>query len=202
MEIARRGLVNAVTKAYYTLLTAQHKYATAQQAVEQAKRYLEISQNLERGGEVAHSDVVKSQLQVIQQEQAYRDAELVMDTARLDLAVLIYKDFNQNYTVVDDLATASPLPPMQEAQSLAERENPDLKAANASLRAAKLDVTIARQAFLPSLTADLAYGIEANAFALHSTVAAAPDKGPLPNLGYFLTVSLSLPVWEIGRAHV
>ena len=40
--------------------------------------------------------------------------------------------------------------------------------------------------------------IEANAFALHSTVAAAPDKGPLPNLGYFLTVSLSLPFWDWG----
>jgi outer membrane protein TolC len=29
-------------------------------------------------------------------------------------------------------------------------------------------------------------------------VAAAPDKGPLPNLGYFLTVSLNVPVWDWG----
>jgi outer membrane protein TolC len=44
----------------------------------------------------------------------------------------------------------------------------------------------------------MAYGIEANAFALHSTVAAAPDRGKLPNLGYFLTVSLNVPVWDWG----
>ena len=44
----------------------------------------------------------------------------------------------------------------------------------------------------------MAYGIEANAFALHSTVAAAVDKGPLPNLGYFLTVSLNVPLWDWG----
>jgi outer membrane protein TolC len=81
---------------------------------------------------------------------------------------------------------------------MAERENPDLRAANAALRAAQLDIAIARQAFLPSLTADAAYGIEANAFALHSTVAAAPDKGPLPNLGYFVTISLNVPLWDWG----
>ena len=81
---------------------------------------------------------------------------------------------------------------------MAARENPDLQAANFSVRAANLDVSIARQAFLPSLTADMAYGIEANAFALHSTVAAAPYAGLLPNPGYFLTVSMTMPVWDWG----
>jgi len=198
VDVARRGLVATVTRAYYTLLSAQRKYATAQQAVDQARRYLDISQNLERGGEVAHSDVVKSQLQVATQEQLFREAELAMDTARVDLAVLLYRDFNQNFAIVDDLTLAPPLPPLTDVEGMAERENPDLRAANAALRAARLDVTIARQAYLPSLTADFAYGIEANAFALHSTVAAAPDKGPLPNLGYFLTVSLNLPLWDWG----
>jgi len=81
---------------------------------------------------------------------------------------------------------------------MAERGNPDLQAANAALRAARLDVQIARQGYLPTLTADFAWGIEANAFALHSKIAAAPDLGPLPNLGYFLTVSLNVPIWDWG----
>ena len=197
-EIARRGLAVTVTKAYYALLAAQRKYATAQQALDQAKRYLDITQDLDRGGEVPHSDTVRADFQYSQQEQAFEEAKLAMDNARLDLAVLLFRDFDQNFTVVDDLTLASALPAFNEIQSMAERENPDLKAANAALRAAQLDVTIARQAFLPSLTADVAYGIEANAFALHSTVAAAPDKGPLPNLGYFATISLNVPVWDWG----
>ena len=197
-EIARRGLVVTVARAYYAFLAAQRKYATAQQALDQARRYLDISQNLERGGEVAHSDVVKAELQVTTQEQGFRDAQLAMDTARLDVAVLLFRDFNQNFTVVDDLALAPALPPLPEVQTMAGRENPDLRAANAALRGARLDVTIARQASLPSLTADFAYGIEANAFAFHSTVAADPGKGPVPNLGYFLTLSLNVPVWDWG----
>src|SRR6266404_2885516 len=68
VEIARRGLAATVTKAYYTLLAGQRKYATAQQALDQAKQSLDVSQRLERGGEVAHSDVVKSQLQEAAQE--------------------------------------------------------------------------------------------------------------------------------------
>jgi len=198
VEITRRGLAATVTRAYYALLSAQRKYATAQQALDEAKRYFDISQNLERGGEVAKSDTVKAELQVAAQDQAFREAKLAMDNARLDLAVMLFQDFNQNFNLVDDLALAPSLPALTEIQTMAERQNPDLQAANSALRGAGLDVKLARQAYLPSLTADLAYGIEANAFALHSTVAADPQKGPVPNLGYFLTVSLNLPVWDWG----
>ena len=198
VEITRRGLAATVTRAYYALLSAQRKYATSQQALDDAKRYFAISQNLERGGEVAKSDTVKADLQVAAQEQAFREAKLAMENARLDLAVMLFQDFNQNFNLVDDLALAPSLPALTEIQTMAERQNPDLQAANSALRGAGLDVKLARQAYLPSLTADLAYGIEANAFALHSTVAADPQKGPVPNLGYFLTVSLNLPVWDWG----
>ncbi|HTD43041.1 MAG TPA: TolC family protein [Bryobacteraceae bacterium] len=198
VEIQRRGLAATVTKAYYALLTGQRKYATAQQALDQAKQYLDISQRLESGGEVAHSDVVKSELQYAAQEQAFRESKLTMDTARLDLAVLLFRDFDQNFGVVDDLNLVPAVPAFAEVQTMAERGNPDLQAANAALRAARLDVQIARQGYLPTLTADFAWGIEANAFALHSKIAAAPDFGPLPNLGYFLTVSLNVPIWDWG----
>ena len=197
-EVARRALAVTVTRSYYALLTGQRKYATAQEALDQAKRYLDITQSLERGGEVPRSDVVRADFQYSQQEQAFEEAKLAMNNARLDLAILLFKDFDQNFTVVDDLTLASALPAFSEVQSMAERENPDLRAANAALRAAQVDIKIARQAYLPTLTADVAYGIEANAFALHSTVAAAPDKGPLPNLGYFATISLNVPVWDWG----
>jgi outer membrane protein TolC len=198
VEVARRGVAVTTTRAYYALLTAERKYATAQTALDQARQYLDISQRLELGGEVAHSDVVKSQLQYAAQEQAFRESKLAMDNARLDLAVLLFRDFSQNFTVVDDLNLAPALPVFTEVQTMAERENPDLQAANAALRASRLDVSLAKQAFRPSLTADLAYGIEANAFAFHSTVAAFPELGKLPNLGYFLTVSLNVPLWDWG----
>lgn len=197
-EVVRRGLVPTVTRAYYALLIAQRKYATSQQAVDQAQRALTITQDLERGGEVAHSDVVKSQLQWNVQQQALREAMLTMQTSRLDLAVLLYRDFNQNFAVVDDLDLSPPLPPLGDVQALAGRENPTLRAAMEALRSARLDISIARQAYLPSLSADFIEGIEANAFALHSVQASYPRAGSVPNLGYFVTLNLTIPVWDWG----
>jgi outer membrane protein TolC len=84
---------------------------------------------------------------------------------------------------------------------MAAHENPDLQAAMATLRESSLGVSAARSALLPSVTADVDYGIEANAFALRSPASANPEKGPLPNLGYFATFTLNLPVWDWGALH-
>jgi outer membrane protein TolC len=198
LQIARRGLAATVAKNYYALIVAQRKYATAQTALDQARHSLDISQELERGREVAHSDVVRSQLQESSQQQAFQEAKLAMENARLDLAVLLFRDFDEDFSIVDDLDAAPTLPALDEVENMAARGNPTLAAAIETLQGASLDVKIARQAFLPTLTVDAVYGIEANAFALHSTVAAARELGPLPNLGYFITASLNIPVWDWG----
>jgi outer membrane protein TolC len=197
-EIARRGLVVTVTKAYYGLVSAQRKYATAQLSLEEVKRLLTITQDLERGGEAPRSDVVKAQIQFNAQEQAFREAQLIMGTARLDLAVLLSPDFDQNFQVVDDLHLTSALPPFTEIQTLARRQNPDLRAAMENLRGANTDITAARQAFLPTLVVDVVWGIEANQVGWHTVDAAFPQLGPVPSAGYFLTASLTMPVWDWG----
>jgi outer membrane protein TolC len=184
VEIARRGLRATVTKNYYALIVAQHS--------------LRISQDLERGREVAHSDVVKSQLLENGQQQALQETKLGMENARLDLAVLLFRDFDESFSIVDDLDLAPTLPPLSDVETMAGRQNPSLAAAMETLRSTRLDVTIARQAFLPTLTVDAVYGIEANAFALNSATAANKELGPVPNLGYFITASLNVPVWDWG----
>ncbi len=159
---------------------------------------LTISQELEQGREVAHSDVVKGQLQEIAQRQALEEAKLAMENARLDLAVLLYRDFDENFSVVDDLDAAPALPPLADVETMAGSKNPSLAAALEAFASATLDVNLARQAYLPTLTVDAIYGIEANAFALRSTVASNKEAGVLPNLGYFVTASLNIPVWDWG----
>jgi outer membrane protein TolC len=197
-EIAQRGLKVVVTQAYYGLVVAERGYATAQQALDQARRSLEISQALEKGGEVAHSDVITFQIQYNQQQQSFQEATLAMDNARLALAVMLFADFNQNFNVVDDLDSSPPLPTLAEATKMAEADNPEIRAAMAALRASRYGVSQAKAAFLPTLSFDVDYGIEANAFALRSQVSAAPEAGRLPNLGFLVTATLNVPVWHWG----
>ncbi len=179
-EIARRGLVVTVTKAFYTLLAAQRKYASAQQTVTQAQSFLNDTQKLQKGGEVAHADVIRAQIQFDQQKIALQETELAMNNAHLSLAVLLSPDFDQNFTAVDDMDHTPALPGLQEVKTLAGRQNQDLQVAFQALKEARADVTIARAGFLPTLSFDAVYGIEANAFALHSRAAGFPGEGPLP----------------------
>ncbi len=197
-EIARRGLNVAVTKNFYALIVAQRKYATAQQGQEQARHFFEIAQDSERQGQSAHSDSIKAEIQHRLQQQIFDEARLAMEDARLNLAVMLFPTLNENFSVVDDLDSAQSLPPFSEVQAMAEKENPDMRVAVESLRASQLDVTAARTAFLPTLTVETDYGIEANAFALHSTRASVPEVGEVPNLGYFVTAALNVPVWDWG----
>jgi outer membrane protein TolC len=79
---------------------------------------------------------------------------------------------------------------------MAAHENPQIRAALSTLRAAEIDVQITREAFLPTLSLDLVYGIEANAIQLRSTYVANPEKGPVPTLGYSLDAVLTVTVWD------
>jgi outer membrane protein TolC len=121
-----------------------------------------------------------------------------MQDARLNLAVLIFPTLNENFTVIDDLDTPPALPGFSEMQDMAGKNNPQLQSAIEALRETDVNLTAAKGAFLPSFNVEMDYGIEANAFALRSVVAAFPEVGPVPNLGYFVTAGVTIPVFDWG----
>ena len=197
-EIAARGLVVTVVQAYYGLVVAQRKFATAQRAAGEAGHFFDITQKLEHGGEVARSDSIKAQLQQQQQQRALQDAELEMERRRLELAVLIFPNFNENFSTVDDLDNLEPLPSYQEVEVSAGNDNPQLRVALASLQAANQEVAVARSSFLPSLGLDYFYGIDANHYAVNGF---DPVSGqPVKNLGYAAAATLELPLWNWGAS--
>jgi outer membrane protein len=197
-EIARRGLTVTVSKDFYGLVVAQRKYATSQQALDQTKHFFDITRDAEREGQSPHSDALKAEIQYRLQEQAFDEAKLAMEDARLTLAVLLFPTLNENFSVIDDLDSAQALPAFAEIQAMAEKENPDLRVAIETARQSELDVTAAKTAFLPTLAVDTDYGIEANCFALRCARASFPEVGVVPNLGYFVTVAMNIPVWDWG----
>lgn len=189
-EIAARGLVVTVVQGYYGLQAAQAKVVSMQAASAEAQRFLEISRKFEQAGEVAHADVIKAQIQANDQLRALQDAQLAAQNARLNLAVLLFPNFFQDFVLADDLGTIPPLPPMPEVQQLAGKNNPELQAAFAAMDVANNEVAVARAAHLPTLVLNYWYGIDANQFATYT--------GDIRNLGYAATATLSIPVWHWG----
>lgn len=189
-EIAARGLVVTVVQTYYALVVAQRKYATAQQGTAEARSFLDLSQKLELGGEVAHSDAIKAQLQYQDQLTNLDQANLAMGTARINLALLLFPNFNQDFTVVDDLRLPPPLPPFAEIEQQTKHGNPELAAALAAVREANKEVLSAQAGHFPTLALDYFYGLDANRFE-------ATTRG-VKNLGYSATATLNLPVFDWG----
>lgn len=193
-EIAARGLVLTVVQNYYGFIAAQRKFASVQLAAREAENFLNLSRKLENGGEVAHADVIKAQIQFNDRQRDLREAQLAMDKARLDLAVLLFPDFNQNFTIVDDSEMAPPLQSFDEFARLAQSKSPDVRASASALEAARYELSSTRGEYFPSLTLDYFYGIDAPQFAVH-----APDG--TRNLGYAASATLNIPIWNWGATH-
>ena len=102
-EIGARGLVVTVTRSYFAAAAAQQRVDVSQKAADEGERFLKLTQDLEHGGEVAHSDVIKAELQSNDRRRQLQEARLALLNARLDLAVLIFPDFNDNFEIAEDL---------------------------------------------------------------------------------------------------
>jgi outer membrane protein len=189
-EIAARGLVTTVTKDFYDVIVAQQKFENAQAAAAEAQKFVQLSQQLENGGEVAHSDVVKAQLQANNRERDVQDLELAAEQAKLGLAVLIFPNFTSGYQVVNDLAQIPPLPEFTHVQDLAAHKNPEIAAANATMQVSQHEVSAAIAEHLPSISFDYFYGIDANRYATYTD--------GIQNLGYQVVATLNLPIFDWG----
>jgi outer membrane protein TolC len=190
VEIAARGLVATVFQTYYSAVVARRRLVNAQQGVEEARHFVDVTTKQEKGGEVARSDVIKAQILLQQRERDAQEAQLAWEKTKLSLAVLLFPDFRQDYSVVDDLQSATPLRSFEEVQSMAARQNPDLRAAELTLEHEKTGVGVARAAYLPSLNFDYFFGINANQFATR-------HEG-IQRLGSSAQATLNIPVWNWG----
>ncbi len=190
VEIATRGLVATVTKDFYDVIDSQQKYRNAQAAAAEAQKFVALSRQLESGGEVAHSDVVKAELQANDRERDVQELQLAAERAKLGLGVLVFPNFVSDYEVVNDLAQMPPLPDLAHVQQLAAHNNPDIAAATAALQASQHEVSAAIAGHLPSLSFDYLYGIDAARYATYTD--------GIHNLGYQAVATLNLPIFEWG----
>ena len=161
-------------------------------AYDEGQHFLDLSQKLEQGGEVAHSDTIKAQIQANDLQRARDEAKLAEQNARLSLAVLLFPNFFQDFTLVNDLGDRAGTAADERVAGDGRKEQSRI--AGCVRRAGRSPTkrsAVARAGYLPSLSVDMFYGIDANQFAKR-----APDG--IQNLGYAGTATLNIPVWNWG----
>ena len=188
LEVARRGLVAAVTGLFYGTIAADSKLTVAERARAEAAGFTGLTSKREQAREAAHADLVKAQLGEQQRERDLGDAKVAAEKARLELAVLLFPDPRTPFTLAAPEG-AEQLPSRAEVEQAAAKNNPELKSALASLNVSNADVEAARAGYLPDLGLNVTYGIDAPQFAVNG-----PDH--VQNLGYSASVTLDIPVWD------
>ncbi len=206
-DVTLRGLQTTVAQDFYAVVTAVRKVANAESSLRDADTFVDITQKQERGGEAARADVIKAQLQQQQRQRDLSDAKVALEKAKVTLAVMIFPDVTRDFTAVDDMENAPTLDAMPAVKSQAIAASPDVRVAQESIRIAREEVSVARYAYLPGLTMDFFYGINANQFA-GTTDYPTPESGrsTLPNylvtgrqnLGYSGQATLNIPLWNWG----
>jgi len=187
LEVARRGLSATVTMLYFTLSAAANKLAVAERAQAEAESFLALTSKREAARETAHADVVKAQLVAQQRERDLADSRLAADSARLELAVLLFADPRTAYAI--HVEPNAPLPGRADVDLMAAKNNPELRSAMAALAESNADLKSSWAAYLPEVNLNYVYGIDASQFAVN-----APDH--TSNLAHSASVSVDLPVWD------
>jgi outer membrane protein TolC len=194
-EVAARGLVVTVVQSYFAAAAAEKKLESAARTADAGEKFLQLTEALEKGGEVAHSDIIKADLQAQERRRQLQEAKLELLNARLGLAVLLFPDFNDHFEIGDDLHGNVALPPQPEFEAQAAQSNPEIRAALAAVEATGHDVKAARAGYLPSISLDYFYGIDAAQYAVNGPLI---NGSKTSNVGSAGLASLNLPIWNWG----
>lgn len=197
-EISRRGLTVTVVTLFYSSIVADNKVAVQRRALDEANDFVTQTKLREAAREVAHADALKAQLTQQQRERDLADATLAAAKARIDLGVLLFPDPLTPYSVVPP--AGKPLSTRAEVEAAATANNPEIRSALQSLRVRNYDIVGAQSAYLPSLSVNFLYGIDAPQFALNGRISADGkashyDDAPR-NLGYAASATLDIPVFD------
>ena len=141
---------------------------------------------------MAHADEIKAELLANDRRRQLREAQLALVNARLDFAVLVFPNLRDDFELTDDLHRDVPLPLFPEFQAAGGAEQSGRARGAGGGAEFRMPRCIGERAgYLPSLSVDYFYGIDATHF--------ATKTDGVNNLGSSaLWRRVSIPIWNWG----
>jgi outer membrane protein TolC len=184
---ARDLVVLAVGSAYLEVIAARARVVSARAQLETANVLFQQASQERAVGVVAQTDVNRSRVQVLTQQERLTTLQNDLAKQKINLARLTGLPANGNFEITDEVPfSAAPAIELEDALQKAYSQRQDLKAAETQIRAATLTRSAARGERLPSVSLTADYGVNG----------LRPDQSH----GTFnVTGTLSVPVWRGGR---
>jgi outer membrane protein len=185
--LTERDITFETKIAYYTLLRTEHEYALQEQSVAQLQDYLDLTTRLKAGGIADQTDILKTQIQLNQEQIALRKSAQEIRRTKISLAEILGGMPAIEIKDSDALDTSS-VTEMTTLQTL------DEQVSQLGIQSAQYNITLAQTENHPrvSLSADVG--------ALTSFDNLRAQSGLHNVFGYSALAELSLPLWNWGIA--
>jgi outer membrane protein TolC len=187
VQDARELVVLVVGNEYLLALANAARLDSVQAQLATARAIYDRSVDLKKAGVIAGIDVLRSQVQMQQQQQRVLAAENQLAQQRMRLARVIGLPVSQAFELTDQVPNP-PTPPvdLEEALAHAYQRRADYQSLEARVRAAELQVKAARSESLPTFDVNGDYG------AIGRSVGSSLAT-------YIVAGSLRIPIFQGGR---
>ena len=152
-DVARLALAAQVASAYFDLLRRQALLAVAQETLASDERALGDARKRKAAGDVAQLDVLQAQVPAASAQAALDGAENDLAVAKQTLNSVLGHPLDADLAVAD-VTSAAPLTAytLDQARAFAVQRSPDVRAADATVRADEAAVAAARLYREPALS--------------------------------------------------
>jgi outer membrane protein len=152
VETTKRDIVLQVRVGYFIILRAEKFLAVAQQQVKNFEAQLEVTKAFFDVGIVPKNDVLLAEVNLANAKQQQVKAANDLDTAKASFNILLRREVNTPFEVVDILAYKAFSLSLEQSLDEALRLRPEIKAARYNVDQAKENVKIARSGFFPTIS--------------------------------------------------
>lgn len=183
-----------VASVYYAALQARHQLQVARDSLNLAQVQLKLVRAQFKAGVASRADVLTAQLPVAQAQLAVAQAAngeqtqlaLMLDTMGLPAQTPV--------TIADEAASPVPLPALADVLAIANRDRPDLLAAQSSSAAATASLRSARLGLFPSISGTGS----TNTNSSKQTTDQPNTSGSGPSTISTTTSGVYAPSWSVG----
>lgn len=196
-NLRQRDVAQRVIRQYFQLLQIRQQLMVSRDAVRERWRFLIETRIRQEAGRVAESEILRAEIQFLQEVERAISRQQALDNARDSLLTLLSLPLDTPVSLVD-VTTALiergrfELPPLGEALAVAAGSRLELMQSDITIELARISEALARNDLLPQLDFDAGIGRSDRGDSLR-------DANQLDNETWDAGVTLRIPLQQVAR---
>jgi outer membrane protein TolC len=191
-QITERDLVFAVEQLFIEALRSQSEIMLQEQSMRQLKDYLDLVQQLTKGGQASYTDVLKTQVQLQTSERSLHRAHESLASTKYTLAEVMGRSIDTSFTLEGSMGSLLAVQPL-DAKALDLSENLDISLAKLNISKSAFDIEIQKSERLPVVSAFADAGLLTSIDNLR-----LPGSERSGMFGYMVGLTLEVPLFTWG----